>query len=943
MQVLVTNTFSYMKRILIKLWFAAALLLLNCHFENFAHAAPGNLDLTFGGTGKAAVAFGGGVASAQAAIAQTDGKLILAGDQTTYYSLDATFLLTRFDTNNALDTSFGVGGKVITRVSTNDNAINALAIQSDGKILAAGYSYQTTAYSDFAIVRYNTNGSIDTTFGTNGIVLTDFGQRAVVTAMAIQADGQIVLGGFLGSPGANDAGIALARYQTNGTLDGNFGSGGKISIPGSEYDVLYGLALQADQKIVAGGGGDGAQFGVYRFTTNGTVDTTFGGTGHVFTGFGTGFKVAQASSVTIQSGGITIGSVDKIVAAGTLTDYTVDPAKSYQIVIRYGLDGTLDSTFGSGGIVNTVLGNGIVSPTTVRVQSTLGQARSITVGGSYTDGTGVYFGADRYTTSGSLDSTFGPSSNGKSTLTVAGAGSSAGAHAMAIQSGNFVVAGEKGAYGMGSQFVVTRFTSTGLVDTNFNGTGLLFADVAEFNSQVRAVAVQPDGKIVAVGRNAYLTNNTMTDRYAVARFNPDSSLDASFGQKGKLTLNFSISGQDDASAVAIQPDGKIILGGTAGSGGFALARLNGNGTLDSTFGGGTGMTITQIGGGGQITALQLQPDGKILACGYAISSGVQKFALARFTTNGVLDNTFGSAGSITTSFPSPYAFAFGMGMQKEGKIYVAGCAINVSGANYVSDFAAARYNTNGSLDLTYGSLGHTTTNVGGDTVDIGYAMAIQPDGKILVAGTAGFGALPGPITGNMDANAFLAVVRLNTNGVLDNTFGNGGSVITQVGNYSDFATAIALQPDGKILVSGASENGSYKFFALRYLTNGDVDGSYGTDGSTIVDFGSGTNEVAYAMALDLSGGVVIGGDAGGSFAVARLQGDLLAAALKISLTSTNKVVVSWPYPSTGWSLQEASTFNGGSWDAPAENIVNDGTNNYIVASPSGNRFYRLQN
>lgn len=924
-----------MKRVLSTLWFAAILVVLNGYLEASAQAAPGDLDLTFGGTGKVAVNFGGGVASPQAAIAQSDGKLILAGYQDILGSQGTAFLLTRFGTNNVLDPSFGVGGKVVTQLSANQNIIRALAIQLDGKILAAGYCSLKTDYPDFTVMRYTTNGMIDTTFGSNGVVVTDFGQSAIVTAMAIQVDGKIVLGGYITSnTGPNDGGIALARYQMNGVLDGTFGSGGKVTIPGGEYNTLYGLALQGDQKIVAAGGGDGGLFGVYRFTTNGAVDTTFGGTGHVFTGFGTGYKVAQANSVVIQSGGMGLGSVDKIVATGTLNDYTGN--HSYQLIFRYNLDGSLDTTFGNGGYLSTLLGNGVVLSTTVKIQSVLLQPRSITVGGSYADGTGVYFGVNRYTLSGAPDVTFGPDGDGKSVLMVAAAGSGVGASAMAVQSGKFVIAGQNGAYGMGSQFLLTRFTSTGLVDTNFNGTGILVADVAEFYSQVRAVAVQPDGKIVAVGRNTYITNNGMPDRYAVARFNADGSLDASFGQKGKFTLTFGAPGQDDASAVAIQPNGKIILGGTASAGGFALARLNSNGTLDTTFGGGTGMTIAPS--GNQITALQLQSDGKILAGGY----DGQRFALARFTTNGVLDATFGSAGSITTTFPLPYAFAYGIGMQTDGKIYLAGCDIDASGTSYVSDFAAARYNTNGSLDLTYASLGHATANVGGNTVDIGYAMAVQPDGKILVAGTAGFGGLPGPVDDNIDVNAFLVVVRLNTNGTLDNTFGNGGSVVTQVGAYSDFATAIALQPDGKILVSGSSQNGSYKFFALRYLTNGDVDGSYGTGGSTIVDFGSGTNEIEYAMALDSAGRVVIAGDAGGSFAVARLQGDPLATALKISLSSTNKIVVSWPYPSTGWSLQESLVPNGGSWNVPAETIFNDGTNNYIVASPSGNRFYRLQ-
>lgn len=931
------------------LLFTAAMILSTFSFAPAAKAAPGDLDLTFGGTGKVIASFGGLQGRAYASAVQADGKLVLAGSRSSSFFSGSQFLIARFGTNNLLDPTFGFGGKVVTPVTTNNNVAQAVAVQADGKIIAAGYAYQESTNSDFALVRYNPDGSPDTTFGTNGngIVFTDPGQYAQITAIAIQADGKIVVDGFIGSPGVNNAGIALARYQTNGALDLNFGTGGIIAVPGGEYDALYGLMIQSDQKIVAVGSSGGAAFAIYRFTTNGTPDSSFGGgTGRVLTSVGTNNRLEQYHTVATQAGGVTVGDPDKIVAAGFYTDFSVFPWNTYQTLIRYNIDGTLDSSFGHSGIVTNLIGNGISQPVGVMVQGFFSQPRKITVGGSYSDGTSNYFAVNRYTDTGILDTTFGTGNSGKTVLAIGPAtgNADAAATAMSTPAGTFIVSGYAGATESGYDFASVRFNSSGLVDTSFGTNGLLLSDVADGASQARAAAIQTDGKIVVVGHNSFLTNNSQNDRFALARFNPDGSADTSFGTGGKTTLSFGPSASDDANAVALQPDGKIIAAGSDSSGGFALARFNPNGSLDTSFGT-NGMTTAQIGGGGaQISAIRLQSDGKILAGGY-VNSGSSSFALARFTSNGILDTNFGSGGSVLTTFTAPLDLAFGIGTQPDGKIALAGTAISINGTTYTADFAVARYNTNGALDFSFGSLGRATGNVGGGTLDIGYAMAMQPDGKIVVAGAASLGTFAGPAAGNPSVNSFLALMRFNTNGTPDNSFGAGGSVITQVGAFSDFATSVALQTDGKILVTGASQSGFYKFFALRYTSNGVVDGSYGNGGTTLVDFGTSTNEVAYGLSLDSFGRAILSGDAGGAFAVARLQGDALAGPLlKIFLTSTNTAVIKWPYPSTGWNLRENTNLNAANWTTPSQNISNDGTNNFIVVSPPAlTHFYRLQN
>ncbi|HLX72852.1 MAG TPA: hypothetical protein VKV04_24780, partial [Verrucomicrobiae bacterium] len=318
------------------------------------------------------------------------------------------------------------------------------------------------------------------------------------------------------------------------------------------------------------------------------------------------------------------------------------------------------------------------------------------------------------------------------------------------------------------------------------------------------------------------------------------------------------------------------------------------------------------------------------------------FALARFKTNGTLDTSFGKAGEVFTPIENA-AEAFGVGILPDGKIVAGGLAGTINSAATVTgiDFAAARYQTNGAPDLSFGSLGRTTDNAGGGSLDFGYATAIQPDGKIVLAGTAALGDLAS------DADLFVALVRFNTNGTPDTTFGSDGTVVTEVGAYRDEALSVALQSNGRILVAGASaasDTTENQWFVQRYNPDGSLDSTYGDDGARIINFNSGTNELAYAVAVDSSGRAVVVGDAGGLFGVARLLPDAVpVVSLQISLAATNAALISWPYPSAGWNLQQNSDLTTTNWVTPPETINNDGTNNFIVVSPlTGNLFFRLE-
>jgi uncharacterized delta-60 repeat protein len=464
------------------------------------------------------------------------------------------------------------------------------------------------------------------------------------------------------------------------------------------------------------------------------------------------------------------------------------------------------------------------------------------------------------------------------------------------------------------------------LDATFAGTGKTLISFGAGESAAYAVAIQPDGRIVVAG----VTNNGGSG-LALARLNTDGSLDLSFGVNGKITTP----GMNNASAVAIQSDGKIVAAG--GDNGFELARYNTNGSLDSSFGA-NGIAEAFGTAEGTAQAIGIQPDGDIIVAGYAASVSGSASALARFNTNGTLDTSFGRGGEVLTTIEDG-SEANGMGIQPDGKIVAGGYAGILDEDLTVTalDFAAARYLANGALDLSFGSLGRTTINVGGDSLDAAHATAVQPDGKVILAGVAGLGELP-PY-----ASSFVVLARFNTNGSPDTTFGNDGTVVAEIGTYSDEALSLVLQSNGKFLIAGASEDIYNQWFVQRYNSDGSPDSSYGDDSVRFIDFDSGTNEYAYALALDSSGRAVVAGDAGGLFGVARLLPDASSVSLKISCTATNTALILWPYPSAGWNLQQNSNVATTNWVTPPETINNDGTNNFIVVSPqSGPLFFRLE-
>ncbi len=389
----------------------------------------------------------------------------------------------------------------------------------------------------------------------------------------------------------------------------------------------------------------------------------------------------------------------------------------------------------------------------------------------------------------------------------------------------------------------------GAPDPSFGTAGALTTDFTG-SSVASAIALQPDGKYVVVG--------SAGDDFAIARYNPDGSLDGSFaGGAGRTTINFG--GVEVGRAVALQADGKIVLAGSTTPTGLtsdmAIARLNPDGSIDTTFNS-SGGVIVDMGPGDGATGIAVRTDGRILVVG---STGDGNFAVVQLTSTGGFDTTFQGAGKTTYDFGGTDA-ANAVALQNNGLAVVVGTTSTGSGV--LNNFAILSIDSSGALDPNFaGGTGKARVDFGFD--DVANAVAIQRDGKIVAAGTA---------RGTADD---FAVTRLNLDGSLDLTFGVNGIQSATFGAI-DRSTGVAIQPDGKIVLVGTTDaTGGGDIAVFRLEPNGAYDTNFGNGGLLRVDFG--TSDTVGGVVLTPTSRIALAGGTGTGatkFALARVIGSL---------------------------------------------------------------------
>jgi len=389
--------------------------------------------------------------------------------------------------------------------------------------------------------------------------------------------------------------------------------------------------------------------------------------------------------------------------------------------------------------------------------------------------------------------------------------------------------------------------ASGDLDAGFGTGGSVTIPISGTNQIGRAVTIQPDGKLIIAGYDNWNTGNS---DLILARYNSDGVLDTTFGASGVVTTSLS-TGDDTAYAVAVQPDGKIVAAGLSTQGGVniaAVVRYNTDGSLDTSFGAGGVVTTSLQPDGAFLLSVVVLGDGRIIVGGGAVppssSSAPNTFLLIRYQANGALDTTLGGSGVVTTAIPGGDATSWGMAVQSDGKVLLGGYVRPPSG---FTDFALARYNTDGSLDTAFGTGGIVTQTI--EASDYGYGLVVQTSGKIIIGGKSGSNAALarynsdgsfdnsfGPITSTnfityavpgyintsvgdltLQNNDYVVVAGgaytptqvapvtvavFDQDGRPDTNFGAGGIVTTTNGTHTASARAVLVQPDNKIVIAG---------------------------------------------------------------------------------------------------------------------------------------------
>lgn len=681
--------------------------------------AAGLPDSGFGKNGIQTTIFNGPSYATSLAI-QVDGKIVVAGNTT---DINGTyFALARYNTNGSADNTFNTNGKVVTdflfktapvngvdSVAVHNAFANTIAIQNDGKIVAAGYAF-SGINNLFAMARYNTNGTPDNSFGVKGKQTSAIANsNATAYSMAIQNDNKIVLAGYVSNQD-NTFNFIVARYKTNGSPDSSFNNSGNKIIPVSaDNQIGNSIALQSNGKIVVAGYTLNTalhDIAVARLNEDGSADNSFDTDGIVTTDINGSDD--YAGSVLLQN--------NKIVVAG----YSINAVGlSNFTLIRYNENGSNDNSFIGQGKLLGQYQQGY----TVFNASILQKDGKLVTAGQTWNGKDYDFAVVRYNSNGSLDGSF--NATGKQ---ITDFGADDIAVSIQIQAdGKILVAGTSGT--INGQFVVARYNINGSLDNSFNTSGksslaMGFADL------LAGMYVQKDGKILLAGSTFKDTNYDLS-YFAIGRLNSNGTPDKTFSTDGRQFVNFE-SSPSFASSIIAQKDGKILVAGRAnidGQNNFAIARFNVDGSLDNSFSS-DGKQTNNFGSHDYFgQALALETNGNILLAGYDQSNNgnTNLWSLLCYLPNGNIDYSFGKNGYQITDMGSTLSESKAIAVSADGTIAVGG------GNN---DFAIVVYKKEGTPDSSFGTNGKLITPVGIETSAI-HSLCFN-NNKLWAAGRANF-------------------------------------------------------------------------------------------------------------------------------------------------------------------------------------------------------------
>ncbi len=630
--------------------------------------ADGSPDTAFN-AGAGFTGFGG--PAAQKALIQPDGRYLVFGDFNRYNGVSCSQIV-RINLDGTLDASFDSTGNNVIQPG---GRVNDAALQPDGKVVVVGSFASLTTPVRTGITRLNPDGSTDATFAPGTGIRTG-------TAVAVQADGKIVVGGFLLA--VNDAPrIGLARLLANGALDTTF----TTDVSGTGANVTS-LAIYGDGRILVGGQfetiGGVVRTGLARLASDGIPDPAF----NPVLATGQAGVAPRLGKITLQVDGQAI-IVGNFASIGGIARSGI--ARLNEIAVP---DDQFHPRFGVSGIV---------------LATALQSDGRILVGGNFALVNGApRRGIARLNVGGGIDDTFQPGTGiGITTNT----GLDPFVNAIIAQpDGRILIGGFFDRVNDIPRRFLARLNADGSLDTAFA------PDIPQGSTipTVRGVAVQADGRIIVVGDFSTVNG---TPRARVARLNADGSLDASFNPGTGVTAT---SSQPVVNAVGLGGDGKIVIAGFFerynGVVRNSVARLNADGSLDTSFDVGSGPV-------GEVAALTVLPDGRVVIGGsFATVAGVTRRALARLNVNGTLDPTFADPG-ITNEQGQTFRMVTGLSVLPGGRIVIGGAFTIVGGT---ASRSVARINTDGSLDTTF--------NTGAGANGTVLSFVLDESGNIVIGG-----------------------------------------------------------------------------------------------------------------------------------------------------------------------------------------------------------------
>ncbi|MDP9388104.1 MAG: hypothetical protein M3Q48_09390 [Actinomycetota bacterium] len=779
-----------------------------------ASAYAGALDANFADNGLAVVDAGRGKDEGTAVVAHTDGAVVVAGPASRGQDGHAV-AMARVLPDGSLDRRFGTAGRVLVAATLPPVNLVGLAARPDGRLVAVVPSYTGESLLLFG---HLADGRPDPGFGTNGraeVAMAE-GTRARPEAfVGVQPiTGQLVVA----TTAHSAAGSApfVTRLLGDGTPDPTFGVLGRALFdPAGEQLSAHGMDFDADGRVVIAGGGRASAgassvMAVSVLLANGVADPLFADDGTATVDGGPGIELAT---------GVAVDQVGRIVllGAGPVTPYMGGEEGLPGVVVARVLpSGVLDPLFGVGGLATAAsLHGGGVAPTAVAIDS----AGRVVVAGRLLDLPGdADAWAVRLLPVGVQDPTFGEAGE---VVLDPGRDHHDAAVALALDADRPVLVGFTGA-----DTLVARLGSDGAPDPAFGHGGVAEVNTGVNNDDyVHDSVLLPDGDMVVVGMTMWFNAASAL----VARLDPNGSLDAAFGDGGVSTVDLGTYASESIAAVALAPDGDLVLAGAVSEAetSVLVMRMGGDGRLDDGFGdGGVLVLDSPSDGGGWASSVVVAPDGRIVV---SVNQGpAQPTLLVGLLPDGALDPSFGGGAPVPTAIlndPDPWTPAVPALALDGGGVLVAGPVPGAGGR----DLGVARHLLDGSVDASFGAAGLAQVDVGGaGRDDVARALAAGPTGIVVAGGTVVDDRYPEP-------RRDVAVARFSRGGTLHASFGAGGSVVLDLPHADTPADAVSLLPDGRIALAARSRIGVR---VVRLHADGTPDTAFDGDGFVAVPRGA---------------------------------------------------------------------------------------------------------